>query len=286
MKTARPPRTSRVRSAPLAIFVATRAEMKPIATALQPTGPSASRSDLIVRIGVGGRDLLLVKTGVGPDRAEAAARHLFEAEPVVAALSLGVAGGLSPQAQTGDLIVGDRVILQCSGQAPVDGTQDGLRPRSGQDLQGQQGSRLEDFPCDVGLRQAAMTVIRRLDSRHRLGPILTVDHILTTEEKRVLAAESGALAVDMESAAIASAASACSIPFLAIRGILDPVHEDLAVGLDQFLDAEGEPHLPRLMRYLIAHPFAIPYLIGLGFRTRAVCTRLGRLLQELSTTLS
>jgi adenosylhomocysteine nucleosidase len=131
-----------------------------------------------------------------------------------------------------------------------------------------------------------MTVIRRWGSRHCLGPILTVDHILTMEEKRVLAAESGALAVDMESAAIASAASACSIPFLAIRGILDPVHEDLAVGFDQFLDAEGEPDLPRLMRYLLTHPFTLPYLIGLGRRTKAVCARLGLLLQELSTALS
>lgn len=131
-----------------------------------------------------------------------------------------------------------------------------------------------------------MAVIRRVSSRHHRGPILTVDHILTAEEKWVLAAESGAMAVDMESAAIASVAAACSVPFLAIRGILDPVHEDLAIGFDQFLDTEGEPHLPRLMRYLLAHPFTLPYLIGLGRRTKAVCADLGRLLQEISTTLS
>ncbi|HWR21029.1 MAG TPA: hypothetical protein VN444_04115 [Verrucomicrobiae bacterium] len=272
MKTARPARTSTVCGAPLAIFVATQAEMKPIATALQPTDPSASRSDLIVRIEVGGRDLLLVKTGVGPDRAEAAARHLFEAEPVVAALSLGVAGGLSPQVQTGDLIVGDRVIL---------------RRGSGRALFGEEDARPENFPCDSSLQEAALTVIRRLGSQYYLGSILTVDRIvLTPKEKRLLAAESGAMALDMESAAIASAASAYSIPFLTIRGVLDPVHEDLAIDFDRFLDAEGEPSLPRLMRYLITHPFTLPRLVGLGRRTTAVCARLGRLLHELSTTLS
>lgn len=272
MKTARLPRTSQVRGAPLAIFVATRAERRPLATALQPIDPSASRSDSMVRIGVEGRDLLLAKTGVGPDHAEAAARHLFEEASVAAALSLGIAGGLSPQLQTGDLIVGDRVILRRS---------------SGQVVHGEKGSGLESFPCDPGLQEAALTVLRRWDGRHCLGPILTVERIVrTVEEKRQLAKDSGAMAVDMESAAIASAASAYSVPFLAIRGVLDPVHEELGVAFDRFLDAEGEPSLPRLMRYLLAHPFALAHLVGLGRRTKAVCVRLGLLLQELSTTLS
>ncbi|CBE67167.1 MAG: hypothetical protein F9K13_00620 [Candidatus Methylomirabilis oxygeniifera] len=271
MTTAHPSRTRTVGNAPFAVFVATRAEMKPLATALRPTGPPASRSDSMIRITVKGRDLLVAKTGVGPDYAETAAHRLFKETPIAAALSLGIAGGLSPDVEAGDLIVGNQTIL---------------RRNSGQVLCGRRDSRLESFPCDPGLQDAAMTVIRRWDSRHCLGPILTVDHILTMEEKRVLAAGSGALAVDMESAAIASAASACSIPFLAIRGILDPVHEDLAVGFDQFLDAEGEPDLPRLTRYLLMHPFTLSHLVGLGRRTKAVCTRLGLLLQELSTALS
>jgi adenosylhomocysteine nucleosidase len=261
MTTAHPSRTSTVGNAPFAVFVATQAEMKPIATALPSIRHSANRSNSVVRIEMEGRDLLLTRTGVGPNHAEVVAHRLFEEMPIAAALSLGVAGGLSPLVLTGDLIVGDRVILQHN---------------SGQ----------TSFPCNSGLQETALTALKRLGNRHWLGPILTVDHILTMEEKRILAAGSEALAVDMESAAIASAASACSIPFLAIRGILDPVHEDLAVGFDQFLDAEGEPHLPRLTRYLLMHPFTLPYLVGLGRRTKAVCTRLGLLLQELSTTLS
>ena len=132
-----------------------------------------------------------------------------------------------------------------------------------------------------------MTVLRRWDSRHYPGPILTVDRIvLTAGEKRRLAAESGAMALDMESAAIASAASARSIPFLAVRGVLDAIDEDLAIGFDQFLDGRGEPQPLPLMRYLIRHPLTLPHLVGLGLRTKAICSRLGRLLQELATTLS
>jgi len=203
----------------------------------------------------------LTRTGVGPDHAEIVARRLFEDTPIAAALSLGVAGGLSPLVQAGDLIVADRVILRRS-------------------------SGLESFPCNDGIRKAATALIHRQGGCYYLGPVLTIDRILTAEEKRVLAGESGAMAVDMESGAIASAAAACSVPFLAIRGVLDPVHEDLAVGIDQFLDERGKPQPLPLIRYLIEHPLTVPYLIGLGARTKAICARLGLLLQEFATTLS
>lgn len=261
MTTAHPLRTNKVASAPLAVFVATRAEMRPIITTLQSTRQSASRSGSMMRIAVGNRVLLLARTGVGPDHAEATACRLLDETPIAAAVSLGVAGGLSPQAQTGDLIVGNRVILR-------------------------RNSRLESFPCDSDLQDTAATILRRWGSRHCLGPILTVDRIVLTEEKHRLAVESGAMALDMESAAIASAAAARSIPFLVVRGVLDTVDEDLAMGFDQFLDGRGEPQPLPLIRYLITHPFTVPHMVGLGLRTKAVCARLGLLLQELSTSLS
>ena len=118
--------------------------------------------------------------------------------------------------------------------------------------------------------------------RHYLGPIATVERILlTATEKRRVATESGALAADMESAGIASVAAGQAVPFLAIRAILDPLEEELKIAFDQFLDKMGEP-IPRLLaRYLLAHPFALPKLVGLGLRTRLICATLGRLLREL-----
>lgn len=272
MTTAHPPRTNKVASAPLAVFVATRAEMKPLAAALPLISQSAFRSDSIARVEIEGCGLLLTRTGVGPDHAETTAHRLFEEGPVAAALSLGVAGGLSPHVRTGDLIVGDRVIL---------------RRGSGQVSREDTGVRLNSFACDPGLQDAAGTALERWDSRYYRGPILTVDHIVpTAQEKRRLAAESGAIALDMESAAVASAAAARSIPFLAVRGVLDTIDEDLAIGFDQFLDGHGEPQPLPLIRYLIGHPFSVPHLIGLGARTKAVCARLGRLLHQLATDLS
>lgn len=261
METAQPLQISSARAAPLAIFVATGAEARPFCRALGPTHRSPHRLDSIVRIGLVGRELLLARTGMGPDTAETVARRLFSEAPVAAALSVGVAAGLSPLLQAGDLIVGDRAILHRGS-----------------------GGTSQSFCCDARLQEWALTLVRESGSRHSLGPIVTVEQILpTADEKRRLAAESGAMAVDMESAAIASAASARAVPFLAIRAILDPVEEDLKIAFDQFLNRRGEPQWLSLAWYLLAHPPALSRLVGLGRRTSALCACLGHLLRDLST---
>lgn len=207
------------------------------------------------------RELLLARTGMGPDNADIAARRLFDEGPIAAALSVGVAAGLSPRLQPGDLIVGNRVVLyRGSGMTP------------------------QNFSCDPGMQEWAMGLLRQSKDRHCLGPIATVERILlTAQEKRHLAAESSAIAVDMESAAIASVAAARAVPFLAIRAILDPLEEDLKIAFGQFLDRQGEPRWAPLTRYLLAHPQVLPRLMALGFRTKVACTRLGRLLRDLLT---
>ncbi len=78
-------------------------------------------------------------------------------------------------------------------------------------------------------------------------------------------------------------ASACAVPFLAIRAILDPVEEDLKIAFDRFLDEHGEPRPLPLIRYLIAQPQALLRLVALGLRTKTVCGRLGHVLRELSS---
>lgn len=261
METAQPSQVSSARGAPLAIFVATGAEARPLFRALGLAHRSPHRLNSIARIGRDGRELLLARTGMGPNNAEAVARRLFSEAPVAAALSVGVAAGLSPLLQAGDLIVGDRVILY---------RQSDTTPQS--------------FSCDPGLQKWAQTLLGRSVSRHFLGPIVTVERaLLTSEEKHRLAVESGALAVDMESAAIASAASDRAVPFLAIRAILDPAKEDLKIDFGQFLNGQGEPRWLSLARYLLAHPLALSHLVGLGRRTNALCACLGYLLRDLST---
>lgn len=261
METAQPLQIDSVEGAPVAIFVATGAEARPLCQALRGTRVPSHRADPVVRIDLDGRPLVVARTGIGPANAETAAGRLLDAVPAAAVLSVGVAAGLRPQLRSGDVIVGEWVILpRKSATAPA------------------------SLPCDPVLQEWTLGLLHRSGDRHDRGGIATVERILlTAEEKRRLAAQTGAIAADMESAAIAAAAKARAIPFLAIRAILDPAHEDLTIAFERFLDRLGEPRWLQLSQYLLAHPLSLPSLISLGLRTRAGCARLGHLLRGLST---
>jgi 4-hydroxy-3-methylbut-2-enyl diphosphate reductase len=137
---------------------------------------------LAVRRTAGSR---VVRTGMGPRRATAAAaRHLSGVGPVA---MLGVASGVAPQVQVGDIVVANEVrgagtVVACP-SAPI--------------LAG---------------------ALRRAGFRVHVGPLVTRGHLVRGDERARLA-QSGALAVDMETAPVATAVG--DRPFVAVRVISD-----------------------------------------------------------------
>jgi len=90
----------------------------------------------------------------------------------------------------------------------------------------------------------------------------------TPEEKRRLAAATGAVIADMETAAIADAATAAGLPWLAVRAVADAVDVGLPTSVLRAIDPEGRMHYGRLARALLAHPtdmMALP-AVARGFR--------------------
>ena len=59
------------------------------------------------------------------------------------------------------------------------------------------------------------------------------------EEKRALAAETDAIAVDMESAALAKVARDAAVPFAIVRAVSDTRDEDLPLDFNLFLRPTG-----------------------------------------------
>ena len=69
---------------------------------------------------------------------------------------------------------------------------------------------------------------------------VSVDRVLTnTGEKRQLHVDTGAIGVDMESAAIGEVAQEHGVPFLIVRAISDGAHDDLPVDFNLFLRPSG-----------------------------------------------
>src|SRR5207245_1300012 len=94
------------------------------------------------------------------------------------------------------------------------------------------------------------------------GPVLGADVILPTELAKSRAwSETGALAVDLESAVVARIASQAGIPFLVVRTIADTAFRELPPAALIPLSQAGTPNLARVLASVLRRPQQIGTLI-------------------------
>jgi hypothetical protein len=90
--------------------------------------------------------------------------------------------------------------------------------------------------------------------------------------KRALHAATRALAVDMESGAVARAAARHGLPFAVLRAVADVAGE--VIPSAAAITPAGEPDLPRVLRGLLRRPWELPALLRLGRASAAAHARL------------
>lgn len=137
--------------------------------------------------------IAVVESGTGLARARKATRALLDAHTPQWVLSAGFSGALRPDMKVGHIVMADSVIDA-------------------------DGSALK-----LDLHMAA-------DPAHGLhvGPVVTTRQIVrTVAEKQALAEQTGAFAVDLESAAVAEVCRETHTKFLAVRAISDDMSTDL-----------------------------------------------------------
>ena len=88
--------------------------------------------------------------------------------------------------------------------------------------------------------------------------------LATTTAKAALHARTGAVAVDLESAAVARAAARHGLPFAVLRAVCDPAGRTLPRAALAALDMQGRIGPLRVAAAVLAHPGDIPALIALG----------------------
>lgn len=215
-----------------------------------PLRVSRARAGRPIRLPHGG---WLKLSGIGRNRAARAAEELLEAG-ARALVSWGVAGGLDPRLMAGIVVVPDMVITGNGGIVHVDVQ---WRAQTLKRLRG----------C-VALATGAL-----VESSRVLG---------TAGEKLALGESCGAVATDMESAAVAEVARDAGTPFLAIRAILDTAQKALPFCATRALDINGEVALARLGTALLVRPREIVPLIGTAIslrRAQAALTTVARILE-------
>ncbi len=178
-------------------------------------------------------------SGMGCAAAGRAARGLIEAG-ARALISWGMAGGLDPDLQAGAVCIPREVV------AP-----DGMR-----------------FATAAAWRDALTASIascRPLVS----GALLTCTQpIAGVAAKAAARRESGAVAVDMESSAVAEVAAASHVPFMAIRVIVDTARDAIPAAVTAASES-GQVQIGRLVLGLLRSPADVVPLMRLARRYRA-----------------
>jgi adenosylhomocysteine nucleosidase len=152
----------------------------------------------------------VVQSGPGPERAARAASAALAAG-ARALVSWGLAGGLALDVAPGTVVLPRRVIMQ----------------------------RGESFLVDAAWheRLAVLATEFTID----VGDLLTVPSALDSPAAKAAAATAiGAVAVDMESAAVAAVAARSRVPFVALRVVVDAQRDALPAGAEAWIDERGE----------------------------------------------
>jgi adenosylhomocysteine nucleosidase len=177
----------------------------------------------------------LAVSGTGPVAAGAAATRLL-GQGAQALVSWGCAAALAPELRPGYLALPATVLGADGTEHPTD--VDWRR-------------RLEQ-----SLSPALLTVS---------GPLLESRSIVAgAADKQSLHAATGAVALDMESAAVARLARSRNLPFLAVRAIADPATMSLPEAVALALDDRGGVHLGKLLGHALRHPAEFVRLARLG----------------------
>jgi hopanoid-associated phosphorylase len=158
-----------------------------------------------------------------------AARLASELAGAGGVVSFGLCGALDPALAVGDVVIADGVLFG--------------------------GARHATDSAWTAALYGALPSARRGDMAS--GDVI----VASAAAKAALRRATGAVAVDMESHAVARAAAAAGIPFAVVRVVSDGAASALPRAAQAGFKADGEPDVAAVIRALAARPWELPALI-------------------------
>jgi adenosylhomocysteine nucleosidase len=154
--------------------------------------------------GLKNRGIVVIHAGIGQQNAAQAAETLIAGHRPQWVIAAGLAGGLHADVKRGDIVMPDCIL-------------------------GEDGRRLA-IDLHVSPQQLAAT------PGVHVGPLLTVERpVLKADAKAALGRQHGAVAVDMETLAVAEVCRREKQRFLAVRVISDAVGEELPADVERLI---------------------------------------------------
>jgi adenosylhomocysteine nucleosidase len=197
---------------------------------------------------LGGRRMAVVLAGAGRTKAARATEALIAGHHPQWILSAGFAGGLDARLGRHNVLLADHVADMAGNQLTI------------------------DVKVDPAALDAAPDV--------HVGRLLTADHIIRTPaEKQALGRQYHALAVDMETFAVAEVCRQHQVRFLAVRVINDPADEELPHDVEHLLAQQsGAARLGAALGAIWRRPASFKDMMKLKERALIASDRLAKFL--------
>ena len=215
------------------------AVLAPMVSELRPVVKAFS----LHRAEVGGRaahtgalgdvEIVAVKIGMGTRAAAAATERLLDAITVDHVLVVGIAGGVLPGVEIGDMIFPSRVVDHASGA--------------------------EYVPAGLAPGEAS-------------GTLLTSDEFFVQPDELDRLASRGVVGLDMETAAVAAVCERREVEWSVVRSVSDRPGE-VPVGVLDLAGEDGTPNLGRAMRFMVTRPWKVPGLVRLAQNSQRAANR-------------
>jgi len=188
-----------------------------------------------------GREVVLMRSGIGKVNAAVATTLLFEHFDIKAVINTGSAGGLHPEANVGDVVVSNGVLYH-----DVDVT--GFDYAYGQ----VPGMPAQYLPCS-DLVEKVQQVLKASGKTYWQGAIGTGDSFINRPDQLALIKKNtpDAVAIEMEAAAVAQVCHLYGKPFVILRALSDIAGKESHLTFPEFL-AVAAKESSEMVRDLVA----------------------------------
>ncbi len=185
-----------------------------------------ARTDGLRSAAIGRTEVVATTTGIGTRAAARATERLLDSVSVERVVVVGIAGGIGPGVAVGELVVPELVLDLAAGT--------------------------EHRPSPLG------------DTPPR-GILVTSDGLLVDRDALAGLERRGAVAIDMETSAIAAVCERRRCPWSVFRAISDRADDgSIDPAIFGLAGPDGGPDLPALIRFLLVRPWRTPQLVRLG----------------------
>lgn len=181
---------------------------------------------------IGEQEVVVVRCGIGKVNAAVCTQILVDRFDVKYIINTGVAGGLHPDLNIGDIVISSDTVEHDMDASAV-GNPRGEIPRM----------KKTYFEADAQLIEVAQKAAENLRGQHKvyIGRVASGDQfVCSMKVKEDIYATFTAYCAEMEGAAIAHTCYLNQVPFVIIRAISDKADQSADVNFEEFVDVAAK----------------------------------------------